>query len=194
MNRVNRVVRVYVSTKTTQPLDRPCLRKRSGENTMDLKYQRTLRGASIAALGATALSLLSSLPGLVQAQAPEAQSTVQVRITGLRNSAGTVGCRLYLSSKGFPQGSEDLIQKYVQAPGGDATCSFKDVKPGTYAVAVMHDENSNKKLDKNMFGKPTEGYGVSNNKTYALRAPKWEESKFTVEAGKDVSLSISLRY
>jgi uncharacterized protein (DUF2141 family) len=33
---------------------------------------------------------------------------------------------------------------------------FSDIKPGNYAIAVIHDENRNE-LDTNMFGK--EGYG-----------------------------------
>jgi uncharacterized protein (DUF2141 family) len=33
------------------------------------------------------------------------------------------------------------------------------IKPGKYAIAVIHDENCNGKLDTNMFGIPKEGYG-----------------------------------
>jgi uncharacterized protein (DUF2141 family) len=58
----------------------------------------------------------------------------------------------------------------------------------------MHDENDNRKLDRNLFGVPTEGYGVSNNHTYALSSPKWDESTFVVESGKSVGLGIALRY
>jgi uncharacterized protein (DUF2141 family) len=57
----------------------------------------------------------------------------------------------------------------------------------------MHDENDNRKLDKNFLGLPTEGYDVSNNKTYAMSSPKWSESTFRVGA-RDVSLNISLMY
>lgn len=57
----------------------------------------------------------------------------------------------------------------------------------------MHDENGNGKLDKNIFGVPVEGYGVSNNKTYALSELKWSESAFMV-GSEDVTLSIRLRY
>jgi uncharacterized protein (DUF2141 family) len=61
-------------------------------------------------------------------------------------------------------------------------------------VAVVHDENSNGKLDKNFVGVPSEGYGVSNNKTYALSAPKWEESVFTITASERKTLQVKLRY
>jgi uncharacterized protein (DUF2141 family) len=41
----------------------------------------------------------------------------------------------------------------------DASFEFSDIKPGKYAIAVIHDENCNGKLDTNMFGIPKEGYG-----------------------------------
>ncbi len=42
-----------------------------------------------------------------------------------------------------------------------ARCDFEDISPGTYALAVIHDENGNGKLDTNWVGIPTEGYGFS---------------------------------
>ena len=46
-------------------------------------------------------------------------------------------------------------------------------------------------MDKNMFGAPTEAYGVSLNKTYLLKGPEFEENKFTLL--KDTSLVITLK-
>ena len=89
---------------------------------------------------------------------------------------------------------EGSIEKRTPIAGESVTLSFENVTAGTYAVSCLHDENNNRKLDKNFFGVPTEGYGVSNNKTYAMSSPKWAESIFTMEAGKDVSLGIKLRY
>jgi uncharacterized protein (DUF2141 family) len=37
-----------------------------------------------------------------------------------------------------------------------ARCDFEDIPPGTYALAVVHDENMNGKLDTNWLGIPTE--------------------------------------
>ena len=60
----------------------------------------------------------------------------------------------------------------------EATCPYKDresaragiveftlrnVKPGTYAVAVFHDLNGNGRLDRNFIGLPSEPYGFSND-------------------------------
>jgi uncharacterized protein (DUF2141 family) len=126
---------------------------------------------------------------------PPPTAKVVMNIGKLQNNQGSVQCRLYRSAAGFPEETaEDSIEKRTPIAGESVTLSFESVTAGTYAVSCLHDENNNRKLDKNFFGVPTEGYGVSNNKTYAMSAPKWAESTFTVEAGKDVSLGIKLRY
>ena len=35
------------------------------------------------------------------------------------------------------------------------------IKPGSYAIGVIHDENNNGELDYNFLGIPKEGYGFS---------------------------------
>jgi uncharacterized protein (DUF2141 family) len=84
----------------------------------------------------------------------------------------------------------------VRAPidGTQAACVFEGLAPGAYAVAVVHDENGNGRLDKNFVGIPSEGYGVSNNRTYAMASPKWDESRFTLALREAAVLRVSLRY
>jgi uncharacterized protein (DUF2141 family) len=50
---------------------------------------------------------------------------------------------------------------------------------GSYGVQVMHDENDNGKLDANVMGIPTEGYGFSNN-PLVMRRAHFSEAKFDV--------------
>ncbi len=127
--------------------------------------------------------------------APSTTSTIQVTVGTLRNRRGSLGCRLYRSADGFPESPRGVVQQYraLSAPSVNG-CTFENVAPGTYAIAIMHDENDNKKLDKNFIGVPTEGYGVSNNHTHSLSAPTWDESKFVVERGKNLSLGVGLHY
>jgi uncharacterized protein (DUF2141 family) len=141
----------------------------------------------------TGAALLAALlSGAAIAADPTSTATITVEVTGLRNAAGLLGCKLLTKAEGFPEGEGTNASGAIKGTTG--SCRFEGLAPGTYAVSVLHDENSNGKLDKNFFGVPTEGYGVSNNKTYAMSAPKWEESKFTVAAGETRALTISLRY
>jgi uncharacterized protein (DUF2141 family) len=145
----------------------------------------------VLALSAGALSVLLAAGSV--ASADGATSTVDVNVGAFRNTKGWFGCRLYDSANGFPKEPTPRGQRLTIA-GSTARCTFADLPPGTYAVAVMHDENGNGRLDANFLGIPTEGYGVSNNHTHALSAPSWDESKFEVKAGQEVRLGIALRY
>jgi uncharacterized protein (DUF2141 family) len=77
----------------------------------------------------------------------------------------------------------------------EATCPYKDreparagiveftlrnVKPGTYAVAVFHDLNGNGRLDRNFIGLPNEPYGFSND-VGRRGAPNFDGALITVK-------------
>jgi uncharacterized protein (DUF2141 family) len=119
---------------------------------------------------------------------------IVVDVNGLRNSRGEVLCYLYANATGFPQDPARAVGKVV-APivRQAATCQFKGVAPGAYAVAVVHDENGNGRLDRNMLGIPTEGVGASNNPVSHFGPPKFDAARFDYGGG-DRTLSIQLRY
>lgn len=131
--------------------------------------------------------------GIAQAAPAPNRATISVNVGPLRNSNGSLACRLHGSPKGFPRAG-GIVSQRVKIEGSTARCVFEDVTPGTYAVVVHHDENDNRQCDRSRLGIPLEGYGVSNNHTYALRPPAWEESKFLVEGSKEHALAVSLRY
>jgi uncharacterized protein (DUF2141 family) len=121
----------------------------------------------------------------------ESPSSVLIEVSGFKNTRGTLNCRLFTKAADFPDG-DGIVTLRVPITGSNTSCSFSIVEPGTYAIAVVHDENG--KLDKNFVGVPSEGYGVSNNKTYALSAPKWDESTFKLGATESKALQVKLRY
>jgi uncharacterized protein (DUF2141 family) len=56
---------------------------------------------------------------------------------------------------------------------------------------VFHDENGNGKLDRNMVGIPKEGYGASNNPAKKMRAPTFDEAKFSVNSDQTVEVKLA---
>ena len=75
----------------------------------------------------------------------------------------------------------------------EARCDFEDIPPGTYALAIIHDENMNGKLDTNWLGIPTEGYGFSNDVKALLGVPSLSAASFQYDGGP-LDLTISLHY
>lgn len=139
-----------------------------------------------------ALILLDVAP-TVLAQSP--CPGIHVNILNIRNSTGTVACALFESPEGFPyeylrSATNVMVIKIRKA---QARCDFEDVPQGTYAMAVVHDENMDGKLDTNWLGFPTEGYGFSNDAKAVLGAPSFADASFTYD-GRRIDLTMTLRY
>jgi len=120
---------------------------------------------------------------------------IHINIMGIRNSTGTVDCALFESPDGFPNeflhsATNVMVIKIRDA---EARCNFEDIPPGTYAIAVIHDENMNGELDTKWPGTPTEGYGFSNDAKGFLSAPSFSAASFEYD-GQDLDLTIILRY
>jgi uncharacterized protein (DUF2141 family) len=139
--------------------------------------------ASLMLLGASGVSAAGS-------------GRIDVTVTGVSSASGMVGCALFSSKTGFPLESKKhaATTVRVQAAGGVANCSFENVSPGEYAVAVVHDTNGNEQADTNMLGMPTEGVGVSNNVIPKLSPPSFEVCRFVVADGQPTKLAIAMKY
>lgn len=131
------------------------------------------------------------VPALAQSPCPG----IHVKILNIRNSTGTVACALFESPDGFPteylRAATNVM--VIKIRKSQARCDFEDIPPGTYAMAVVHDENMNGKLDTNWIGLPTEGYGFSNNARGVLSAPSFSDARFNYD-GRNIELTMSLRY
>jgi uncharacterized protein (DUF2141 family) len=125
----------------------------------------------------------ASLPGL------------HVEILGIRNSVGAVACALFEGPEGFPTAFLRFATNImmVQIRATKATCDFADIPPGTYALAVIHDENRDGELATNWTGKPKEGYGFSNDAKGTLGPPSFEAASFSYN-GERLNMTITLRY
>jgi len=129
---------------------------------------------------------------LATASASSAVPGLHASVKGLRNAKGRVGCLLFASSDGFPGDQRKARQRALGViADGAAVCNF-DVPAGSYAIVAMHDENDNGKLDTNIFGVPTEGYGASRGAQGAF-GPKYDDARFDYRAGS-VTIPIRIKY
>jgi uncharacterized protein (DUF2141 family) len=100
--------------------------------------------------------------------------TLRIHVDGLRNSTGVVGSILFESPDGWPESKEKSFRHGpTPIPPGErqATVVWDHLGAGDYGVAVIHDENRNAKLDRNLIGIPKEGFGFANNPHVGLSAP-----------------------
>ena len=121
----------------------------------------------------------------------EGNFNLEVEIEGMPNTKGNVFIGLFDSSKNFPIFGKQLKGVVVKIEGKKVIYEFKNLAQGKYALAVYHDENKNGKLDKNVFGAPTEYYGFSNNARSNFSAPSFQEAKFKLN--KDLQQTVFLK-
>jgi len=140
-----------------------------------------------------AVLVFANLPAIAFAQT--SCPGIHVKILNIRNSTGGVACALFESSVGFPteflHSATNIM--IIKVRDTQARCDFEDIPPGTYSLAVIHDENMNGKLDTNWLGVPTEGYGFSNDAKALLGAPSFSAASFPYD-GRNLDLTISLHY
>lgn len=137
--------------------------------------------------------MLGVFPAAVLAQS--SCPGIHVKILDIKNSTGAVACALFESSDGFPYEylrSATRIM-FIKVRDRQARCDFEGIPPGTYALAVVHDENLNGQIDTNWMKVPKEGYGFSNDAIAVFGAPSFSAASFSYD-GQNLDLTISLNY
>ncbi len=119
---------------------------------------------------------------------------VALEITGLRNDRGEVLVALFRSPEGFPDGRYAFRYARVAATVPSLRVAFPGLPAGDYAIAVIHDEDRDARLDTNWMGIPREGYGASRNALPRFSAPTWKGNRFPVTAGAIEPVVIRVRY
>jgi len=128
-------------------------------------------------------------------EAQDGTATVTVQITGFKGTEGVALVTLYTGPDtwlNIPKAAQVVKTKIT---GPNMTVEFKGVKPGTYAVQVVHDANKNNELDMRWlpWPKPKEGTGASNDPDSKAGPPKFEQAKFEV-AAPATSVKATVKY
>jgi uncharacterized protein (DUF2141 family) len=144
--------------------------------------------------------LFSSSLLMADAQQPSNRTVIgetcqiTVRVAELQQPEGLLGVALYTTKKGFPDKPDRAwLSTVKKLDGSMPEFVFENIPYGTYAVSVLHDKNSNGKMDKTFIGIPKEGFGVSNNPKIKYGPPSFSEAEFTVQR-EHVELIVAMNY
>lgn len=122
-----------------------------------------------------------------------AQALLTIKVTDLRNHKGDLIFGVFKSADGFPTQKEKSVNWQVKAADADTVTFTAKLPPGEYSASVLHDENRNGKMDFGAFGRPLEGYGVTNNPKPRLRKAKFKEALFKLPP-QGATMTISIQY
>jgi uncharacterized protein (DUF2141 family) len=125
----------------------------------------------------------------------EPTGALRVQVKKLRNTNGHVLISLFRNGEGYPDKPEKAYRKgKADIVNGNALLVFSELPPGTYEVALLHDENDDLKMNKNWLGLPSEGYGFSNNVMGMFGPPDVSRASFNIMAGTQKVIDIKTRY
>ncbi len=129
---------------------------------------------------------------LAAAFAPAQETyTLTVTVTNIPASKGQLLVGVFdnagsFTSRPLPQSPKIPVRS--QSP---VTARISGLKPGVYAVAVVHDLNGNGVLDRSPLGIPREPIGFSRIKRIPRGKPSFSACSFEI-ADRDVSMRIPL--
>lgn len=156
--------------------------------------------------------MLSSLPGaalrllpfaLAAGASPAAaadctgtpsQTRLYVNVDNVRSSRGLIAVTLYTDERRkFLAKRGSLYVGRVPARQGRTRVCIHVPTPGTYALAVYHDADSDRSFDRTGLGLPDEGFGFSNNPPTFFGLPNFDRVRIRVPKS-DLSTTVRLRY
>ncbi len=119
--------------------------------------------------------------------------SVRVNVTGLDSDEGTARIAIVDNPDDFKNDDAKPLAGFAEKPSnGAASCTFKEIPYGVYAIKVYHDSNDNGVLDKGAFGIPKEQYGFSNTPKSKKGKPAFDKAKFTLDAS-EITIPIEVK-
>ena len=119
-------------------------------------------------------------------------TSLQLNVYGVSDIRGNLMIAVYESKKEFPEFGKGDINIVHKVDTRTPKVLINNLIVGKrYAIAIFHDANGNKFLDKNFLGMPEEKYGFSNDARGTFGPPYFSEASFVVS--KDLKVSISIR-
>ncbi len=161
------------------------------------KLSRTrtaLAALVVAVLGANAARAEDPNVPPAGCQGPASSTWINVAAEGLRNGNRLIAVTLYADdARKFLARHGSLYTGRVAARAGTTEACIFVPRPGVYAIAVYHDEDASRKLNRSGLGMPTEGFGFSNNPGMLFGIPAFRSVRINVPH-PNVSTRIRLRY
>ena len=136
--------------------------------------------------------MLAGLAILVLNGAAVPVGRLDVAVDHLRSAKGTLRLCLTADPDNFPACVDDAEAVTRTVPAGDHAIRFDALPRGDYALAVIHDENDNARLDT-FAGIPREGFGFSRNPAIGFGPPRFAAARFAI-AGDAAVQQVRMRY
>ena len=141
-------------------------------------------------------ALLAASPGFAQSDCTGPASPVRlyVNVEGVRSSNGLIAVTLYADdSSRFLARRGSLYVGRVPARAGTTRLCIHLPSTGVYALAVYHDADGNRTINRSSLGLPREAVGFSNNPRLLFSIPSFRSVRLSVPR-TNMQTTVRLRY
>lgn len=139
-------------------------------------------------IGTVAAAALFAIAGNARA------SDLTVQLQGVENTNGKLMIAVYQGAAGFLKQEHAIAAVILDAARAGQGITLRDLPAGDYAAAVFHDADGNGKMNTNLIGIPTEGFGFSNNARGTMGPPEFAAAAVAVPAKGQMTTAIKLNY
>ena len=156
-------------------------------------------GAAAFAVAAAASALVgastSASANAPNCAGPASDTWINVTVDNVRNGNGLMAVTLYADEpRKFLVKHGSMYVGRVDATAGETRMCLFVPKPGVYALAVYHDEDSSRNLKRSgVLGLPEEGFGLSNNPPTVASIPSFRSVRLNISK-TNLSTRIHLKY
>ena len=120
--------------------------------------------------------------------------TVTVNISNIQNSEGILRVAVFTDNESFknetPFKSVECLKNEITK--GKTSIQIQ-LKPGTYGISVLDDENNSGNMDYKYFTIPKEGFGFSDYYHTSLLYPNFTNFSFTMGTN-NMEVDVKIRY
>jgi len=139
------------------------------------------------------LAVLVSVCAIILSFSQE-QPILEIEISNVRNHNGKILLSVCAGPEEYPDSpfrtyEVDKDSLYE----GKLRKVIGDLQPGTYAIALLDDENRSGGMDYSRLGIPLEGFAFANNVRPFLSCPSYDRCLFTIKPGTN-RMHLIVRY
>jgi len=116
---------------------------------------------------------------------------IYLEVDGIDEVVGELSIGLYKNQETFLKKGKGVEGVHLKVEDTTVSYVFENLLPDNYAIAIYHDENANRKLDRNILGIPSEDYVFSNYAKGFLGPPKFKDAMFALKDSIKIELNIN---
>lgn len=133
--------------------------------------------------------LIVSALQIIQAQ------ILDVHIQNISNTKGQLCIAIFTDEAGFKAEKTYWETNYLKTLVVNGSFELKiPLIPGKYGLSVLDDKNWNGKMEYNLFGIPSEGFGFSNYYQRGICRPTFEDFSFMLDKNETKSINVIMKY